>query len=129
MPAPARASTSLTRRLIYDGSDAASRDVAERLVAVASSDYPRASALTGERLLQALTRGGDAGYVVPVDRRPLDPCRELAWMRERSPWLDVASMMPIADTRLHAIVRSGRGHLVTEWNGLTIEDHAVTGTP
>ncbi len=126
----------LTPRVVYDGGDAAAHDLAERLVAVTRAsgpaspaltgallpdrtrrDYQRAVALTGTPLVQARTRGADAGYIVSVDRRPLDPCRELAVVIESAPWLDRETIMPIADTRLHAIVRRGTSGVTKEWDG------------
>ena len=39
--------------------------------------YQRATGLTGEALALARRRGTDAGYIMSLDSRPLDPCREL----------------------------------------------------
>ena len=102
---------------MYDSTDAATRDLAERLVAVSRRDYQRATGLTGSALLQAMRRGADAAYIVSVDRRPLDPCREWLVTLTMAPWLDSGSIVPIADTRLHAIVRRGRAGITTEWDG------------
>lgn len=126
----------LTPRVVYDGGDAAAHDLAERLVAVTRTsgpaspavtgallpdrtrrDFQRAVALTGAPLVQARRRGADAGYIVSIDRRPLDPCRELAVTIEGTPWLDRETMVPIADTRLHAIVRRGTSGVTREWDG------------
>jgi Bacterial extracellular solute-binding proteins, family 5 Middle len=126
----------LTPRIVHDGNDAAARDLAERLVAVARAsgpaapaianallpdrprrDYQRTAALTGAPLLQAIRRGADAGYILSMDRRPFDPCREFAVTMEGAPWLDRETIVPIADTRLHAIVRRGKAGAATEWDG------------
>ena len=126
----------LTPRIVYDGNDAAARDLAERLVAVVRAsgpaapeivnsllpdrprrDYQRTAALTGAPLLQAIRRGADAGYILSLDRRPLDSCREFAVTMESAPWLDRETIVPIADTRLHAIVRRGKAGAATEWDG------------
>jgi hypothetical protein len=126
----------LTPRLVYDSSDAAARDLAERLVAIARSagpaapaianallsdrarrDYQRAAALTGEPLVQARKHGDDAGYLMSLDRRPLEPCREWMVAIEELPWLDRDTIVPLADTRLHAIVRRGRAGVAIDWDG------------
>jgi hypothetical protein len=116
-PARVEAPSSISPRIVYDGSDTAARDVAERLVAVAGGNYQRAAALVGASLQQALGRGADAGYVVSLQRRPLDPCRELAFLMETAPWLDRQTIVPISETRLHAIVRRGTAHISAEWDG------------
>ena len=58
-----------------------------------------------------------AGYVLSVDSRPLDPCRELQLLTDRAPWLDPAAIVPLVDTRLQAIVRRGRSGVVADWDG------------
>lgn len=111
-------------RVVYDSSDRAARDLAERLVGLASTPgrtprrtYQRATPLAGEALALALRRGGDAGYVMSFDNRPLDPCRELQMVMGRTPWLDPSTIVPMVDTRRRAIVRRGRSGIVSEWDG------------
>jgi hypothetical protein len=123
-------------RIVYDAEDLAARDLAERLVALVRAPeraqtafldallpdrprrtYQRATGLTGAALVTALRRGTDAGYVVSVDRRPLDPCRDLQALMEGAPWLDSETMVPLIDTRLHAIVRRERSGVSAEWDG------------
>ena len=111
-------------RVVYDSSDRAARDLAERLVGLASTSgrtprrtYQRATPLAGEALALARRRGGDAGYVVSFDSRPLDPCRELQLTMEGTPWLAPETIVPLVDTRWRAIVRRGRSGIVSEWDG------------
>jgi Bacterial extracellular solute-binding proteins, family 5 Middle len=123
-------------RIVYDAGDKVARDLAERVVGLASASgsnaatilealFPnrprrtsyRATALTGEALALARRRGTDAGYIVSLDRHPLDPCRELQMMTEGARWLDPETVVPLVDTRLRAIVRRGRSGLEAEWDG------------
>jgi len=121
-------------RIVFDGRDAAARDLSERMVGMARGSgaapadilsvllpphraYDRAAGLTGEPLARALQDGNDAGYVLSVDRRPLDPCRDAHILAESAPWLDLGTLVAVADTRLRAIVRRGRSGITAEWDG------------
>lgn len=104
-------------RVVYDATDGAARDLAERLVGLDRRTYQRAIGLTGEALALARRRGGDAGYVISVDSHPLDPCRDLQIVMERTPWLDPRAIVPLVDTRLRAIVRRDRAGITREWDG------------
>jgi hypothetical protein len=127
---------SLAPRIVYDGSDGAARDVAERLVGLARGSapattafldallpdrprrkYERATGLTSEGLTLALRRGNDAGYVVALDSRPVDACRDLQTLMDDARWLDPQTIVPLVETRMHAIVRRGRSGVTTEWDG------------
>jgi hypothetical protein len=52
-----------------------------------------------------------------LDSHPLDPCRELQVVNERTPWLDSATIVPLVDTRMRAIMRRDRSGIVREWDG------------
>ena len=135
-PQPSGQPTRTSGRVVYDASDGAARDLAERLVGIASASGPgvaaildallpdrprrtfqRATGLTGEPLALALRRGTDAAYVVALDRHPLDPCRDVQVMMEGSRWLDPEAIVPLVDTRLQAIVRRGRSGVTRESDG------------
>ena len=79
--------------------------------------FQRAAGLTGEALAGARRLGNDAGYIVSVDTRPLDSCRDLQVLMDGARWLDPATIVPLVDTRLHAIVRRGRSGMTVEWDG------------
>jgi len=104
-------------RVVYDATDGAARDLAERLVGLDRRIYQRATGLTGEALALARRRGGDAGYVMSFDGHPLDPCRELQVVMERTPWLDPETIVPLVDIRMRAIVRRGHSGIVSEGDG------------
>ena len=136
VPPPAvRPRTPFAPRVVHDSADGAARDVAERFVAVArapntsaalldvllpdrpSRTYQRTAALTGDALSRARRLGNDAGYLMALDARPLDPCRELQVLTETVPWLDPQTIVPLVETRPRAIVRKGLGGLSADWDG------------
>jgi hypothetical protein len=130
---PSRPATSRNGRVVYDSGDRAARDLAERLVGLARATgsraaifdallpspgrtYQRAEGLTGDALAAARQRGDDAAYIVALER-PLDPCREQQVLSNELGWLDPATILPLVDTRLQAIVRRGRVGVIAEWDG------------
>jgi hypothetical protein len=65
----------------------------------------------------ALRRGTDAAYILPVDARPVEPCRDLQALMDSAPWLDPETIVALVDTRLQAIVRRGRSGATIDWDG------------
>jgi hypothetical protein len=135
-PSPLRNRASPIPRIVYDGSDSVARDLAERFVALARApgadattildvilpDRPRRTfqrdrGLTGAALTVAQRLGADAGYIVALDKRTPDPCRDLQALVETAPWLDPETIVPLVDARLQAIVRRGRAGVTAEWDG------------
>ena len=132
-PSRPREQSRPTPRIVYDASDAAARDLAERLVGLARASgparslldailperptYQRSTGLTGAALASARRRGTDAGYVMSIDSRPLDPCRDLHDVVAAAPWLDPDTIVPLVETRLQAIVRRGKSGVTAEWDG------------
>jgi len=117
-------SPSTTGRIVYDASDSVARELAERLVALARTSgtsanrpYQSASGLTGDALAQARRRGADAAYIISLDTRPLDPCREMQALVGNMGWIDPETIVPLVDTRLQAIVRRGRSGLIVDGDG------------
>jgi hypothetical protein len=136
VPAEPRERSVFTPRIVYDARDAASRDLAERLVGLSRGSgavatpildvllpdrqrrtYQEATALSGEPLAATWRRGLDAGYIVSLDRRPLDPCRDMQLLTENARWLDAETLVPLVETRLRAIVRRGRSGVTADWDG------------
>ena len=126
----------LAPRIVYDASDDAARDLAERFVGLSRASgpaasafldvilpdrprraYQRAAGLTGDALTTARRLGRDAGYVVAVDSRSVDPCRDLQVLIDTAGWLDPATIVPLVDTRLQAVVRRGRTGITAEFDG------------
>ena len=136
VPSPPRGQISPAPRIVYATNDDAARDLAERFVGLVRASgpaatmflgallpdrprrtYERALGMTGNALSQALRLGTDAGYVVSVDSRPVDPCRDLRWLIGIAPWLDPETIVPLIETRLQAVVRRGRSGVSAEWDG------------
>jgi hypothetical protein len=142
IPQPRDRETSVTTgRIVYERDDRTSRDLAERFVALAhiagtgtlrpgggeatalldalppSQALPRAVGLTRETLPLAHERGTDAAYIMALPRDPFDRCQELRALVSRLGWLDPDTIVPLVETRAHAIVRRGRSGSTVEWNG------------
>ena len=130
-----------TPRIVYDATDEVARDLAGRFVALALApgsaatsfietllpNQPRLAfehptGLTGDALAKARREGTDAGYIVPVQSRPLEPCSELDALKESVPWIGPWTILPLVDTRLQAVVRRGRSGLTTEFDGTVLID-------
>jgi hypothetical protein len=133
---PPRNQSSPIPRIVYDASDEAARDLAERAVGLVRASgpaatafldallpdrptrtYQRATGLTGEALALARRLGNDAGYVMSLDSRPVDPCRALQALMDGARWLDPETIVPLVETRLRAIMRRGRSGVTAEWDG------------
>jgi hypothetical protein len=125
-----------TGRIVYERGADAARDLAERLVGLArapgpgsaalfdallagspAQTYRQAVGLTGAALNTAQERGADAGYIMTLDRAPLDPCQTLRALTDRLEWLDPETIVPLVDTRLRAVVRRGRAGITREGDG------------
>jgi hypothetical protein len=135
-PAAPRGQSSPIPRIVYDATDGAARDLAERFVGLVRASgpaatavldallpdrprrtYQRAAGLSGEALALARRLGNDAGYVMSFDNRPVDACRDLRALIDGVGWLDPETMVPLVETRLRAIVRRGRSGVHAEWDG------------
>jgi Bacterial extracellular solute-binding proteins, family 5 Middle len=123
-------------RIVYDASDTVARDLAERFVGLARAPgvgadtvldailpdrprrtFQRAMGLTGAALTATQRQGADAGYIVFLDTRPPDPCRDLRALLEKVPWLDPETIVPLVEARMQAIVRRGIAGVTAEWDG------------
>ncbi|NIR42655.1 MAG: hypothetical protein GWN99_02085 [Gemmatimonadetes bacterium] len=128
-------------RVVHPQGDEAARGLAERILALATGPepeplaaaVPRADELDGPLVVaalepdefdEALESGSEFLYVVALPHRTLDPCRHLALLSERVPWLAVgwldpaATMVPLVDTRSHVIARDGTVSLRVDWDGV-----------
>jgi hypothetical protein len=99
-------------RIVYPGGDQVARGLAERIVALSGSGTQlRAAALGQPEFATALREGTERAYVLQVQRRTFDPCREA------TPWPSGVSIQPLIDTRARAIVRRGSPALTVDWDG------------
>ena len=55
--------------------------------------------------------------VIALDSRTVDACRDLQTLMDDARWLDPQTIVPLVETRMHAIVRRGRSGVTTEWDG------------
>jgi hypothetical protein len=134
-----------SRRVLFDSNDPVARGLAERIVALASTDpstSPEAAAITAAvprlmihaagviaegvtrgELNMSLKDGEDFAYVISVPRRPPDPCYEARRLINRAPWIanvedDFSKVIiPLVDTRRHVITGRDKVGLVVDWYG------------
>jgi hypothetical protein len=128
-------SSSGRHRILYIGSDPVARDLAERILALATAG-PNSSAGSGEifsavprldtvaralsaegvtenELLASLLEGEDFAYIIDLPLLNVDPRTEAAALTGRARWLSglcdglADAIIPLVDTRSHVIVRSG----------------------
>ena len=105
-------STTKSSRVVYIHGDEVAQGLAERIVALAGAGTRlRVAALNPAELASALQSGSERAYVIAVPRRTLARCREIAG------WPLSASIVPLIDTRAHAIVRKGAPPLAVDWDG------------
>lgn len=101
LPPPDSASAT-SSRVVYEAGDRTARELAERVVAIAGG-RTTAVALGPAELDAALRGGDDLAYIVSVPRVAEDGCNALAALARRAPWLAPHSVLPLIDTRVHAI--------------------------
>ncbi len=128
-------------RVAHPRGDEVAKGLAERIVALATGPdpgplaaaVPRTEEVAGPPVVAALEpaefeaaleSGSEFLYVVALPYRALDPCRHLALLSERAPWLAVgwldpaATIVPLVDTRSHVIARDGVVSLSVDWDGV-----------
>src|SRR5690606_162589 len=94
------------RRIAYERDDPIARAIAERLVAIDGT--VSAAPLDADTLAAALAAGSDAVYIVrlPITADAANPCAPLP------PLPSAAMIVPLVETRAHALVRAGTPALV-----------------
>lgn len=103
--------TPRSTRVVYLAGDRTARELAERVVAL--MDGATAAVGLGQDYLDAALRTGDElAYVLSVARPAGSACDTLATLARRASWIDPHSIMPLIDTRAHAIAPRAlpRGH-------------------
>jgi hypothetical protein len=109
-------------RVVYLRGDEVGRELAERIVALAGpSTALRTAALEASELAAVLRNDSERAYVLALTSQSLAPCRDSA------AWPRGASIIPLIETRAHAIVRRGAPPLMVEWDG-TVRIDDVTET-
>jgi len=97
--------------IAYSADDRTGRELAERLVALAGPAGLAVRPLEQDSLMAALRRGDSQAFVVDGPRETAGPCAESA------DWPAGATVVPLVETRRHAIVRRGAPPLAVEWDG------------
>lgn len=110
-PLPAPTDAPGADAVAYAREDAIARALAERVVALLDDPATAASGLPGRLMGDALRGGMARAYVVAVPRTALVPCRE------SGRWPAGSAVVPLIDTRTHAIVRRGVPPLTVEYDG------------
>jgi hypothetical protein len=106
-PAPSPAAA----RIAYPAGDRTARDLAARIVAIGAAPARSIIALEPAALRESLREARETGYVVGLPRAPLIPCAEPV------PWPADVTVVPLVDTREHAILRRGAPPMTTDWDG------------
>ena len=88
-------------RVMYDTADRTARELAARVVALADRADVTAVGVPAAVLDDAIQRGTDLAYIVSIPR--ISYCDALAALSQRAPWLTSAVIVPLIDTRAHAI--------------------------
>ncbi|UCC84832.1 MAG: hypothetical protein JSW46_07915 [Gemmatimonadota bacterium] len=141
--------TSGPKRIVYPEADPVARDLADRVVALASEggvgseeavsltaaipglvgvedSQLLAAGLSGEELEASLRYGEEFAYIVPLPRIVLDPCFAARKLAGRVEWLAphllelTASLVPLVDTRRHLVAASERVGLYLDWDGTVL---------
>ena len=102
MPPADSLETPRSMRVVYDAADRTARELAERIVALAERPDVTAVGVQAPALDAALQSGTDLAYIVSFPRSSY--CTSLAALSHRAPWLASGSVVPLIDTRAHAIV-------------------------
>jgi len=98
-------------RIGYSAGDRIARDLAARIVAVGAAPARSIVALDSASLRESLREAREAAYVVSQPRAPLIPCAQPV------PWPADVTVVPLVDTRQHAILRRGAPPVTVDWDG------------
>jgi hypothetical protein len=101
------------KRTVYRRGDPTARDLATRLAALA---HGTATGLAADRFGGALAAGTEGGYVFSLPRAVRDPCRAARDLLPR--W--AARVVPLVETRAHAIARRGASRWVVDGDGTVL---------
>jgi hypothetical protein len=104
----------LANTVVYRASDRVARDLAERIVALAGAPELAARSLDDEAFRSALASGSERGFVLAAPVHATVPCRESAG------WPPSATVVPLIETRPHAILRRGTPPFEVEWDGTLV---------
>ena len=121
MSAFARQDVRRSTRVVYDRDDRVARGLAERVVAVGRGIT--ATGLAPGDLARALQAGDELAYVLDLPRASLAPCQDLTSLASAAPWLESDGgptperLVPLVETRDHAVVSRTRVSATVDWDG------------
>ena len=98
-----------TARIAYPSADVTARDLAARLAALGVAGARAILPLDQDALAASLRAGREAAYVLALPQT-LALCQDLAVPAG-------AAVLPLVDTRAHALVRQGAPPLTVDWDG------------
>jgi extracellular solute-binding protein (family 5) len=113
-PLPARRSAAAPAgpHVGYPAGDRTARDLAARIVAIGAAPARSIVGLDSAGLRESIRAGREAAYVLPVQKAPLIPCAAPV------PWPADVTIVPLVETRSHAIVRRGAPPMTADWDGI-----------
>jgi hypothetical protein len=142
---PAHSPSAGPHRIIYDEEDPVARDLAQRIVALASGGAEQSSAaaeiaaalprpngnaaritadgVTADEMAWSLRAGNEFAYIVALPNRVADPCFEARKLLRRAPWLSTVgkalpdALVPLVDTRSHLIADGDKVGAAVDWYG------------
>ncbi len=98
-------------RIGYPAGDRTARDLAARIVAIGAAPARSIVGLDRPVLRESIREAREAAYVVPVAKAPLIPCADSV------PWPADVTIVPLVETRPHAVVRRGAPPMTADWDG------------
>jgi len=107
---PARTG-SVSKAIAYSAGDSTARQLAERIVALGGPAAPTVRPLGPDSFAAVLRRGDAGAFIVSGPLMPPVPCLE------SSGWPSGARVIPLVETRAHAVVRRGAPPMSIELDG------------
>lgn len=108
---PSAGSGSTPKAIAYSAADPTARELAERLVALGGASAPAVRPLEPDSFAAVLRRGDAGGFIVGGPLLAPVPCVESAG------WPSGARVIPLVETRAHAVVRRGAPPVAVEFDG------------
>jgi hypothetical protein len=140
--------TSGPSRIVYPAADPVARDLANRIVALASEGVVASqeaasltaavpgltavdarlltAGLSGDELEASLRYGEEFAYIVPLPRIVLDPCFAARKLASRVEWLAphlldlTTTLVPLVETRRHVVAAGEHIGLFLDWDGTVL---------
>jgi Bacterial extracellular solute-binding proteins, family 5 Middle len=110
-PLPAGATQPEGARLAYPADDRTARDLAARIVAIGAAPARSIIGLDSLALRESIRAAREPAYVLSVPKMPLIHCEgPILWPAD-------VTIVPLVETRPHAILRRGAPPVTVDWDG------------